>query len=159
MLTAKTDQTGRIGGIFVSFFIRKTEILVNTSICKVWIWLRGQFVSFIQILKNSTLLVVVVKLCTYHVFPQREMAGIPWGLDCQNSHCPREFDRRLWHTGVFLDASARKSRRNYVYIWRHAQGILDTKLRHMGSELDPIFQNCLIPWGNPDLHPLGKKHW
>ena len=91
---------------------------------------------FNQILKNSTLLAVVVKLCTYHVFPQREMAGIPWGLDCQNSHCPREFDRRRWHRGVTLDVSARTSRRNYVYIWRHAQGILDTKLRHMGSELN-----------------------
>ena len=41
------------------------------------------------------------------------MAGIHWGLDCQNSHCPREFDRRLWHRDGTLDVSARKSRRNY----------------------------------------------
>ena len=35
-------------------------------------------------------------------------AGIPWGLDSQNSHCPRDFDRRLWHKGGTLSVSARK---------------------------------------------------
>ena len=76
--------------------------------------------------------------CTYQCFPPKgggEMAGILWGLDCQNSHCPREFDRRLWHRGGTLDVSARKSQR----IWRHVQGILDTKLCHMGGELDSNF--------------------
>ena len=37
-----------------------------------------------------------------------EVAGIPWGLDSQNSHCLWEFDRRLWHRGGTLDVSARK---------------------------------------------------
>ena len=32
-----------------------------------------------------------------------EVAGIPWGLDSQNSHCPQEFDRRLWNRGGTLD--------------------------------------------------------
>ena len=45
-----------------------------------------------------------------NVFPR----WIPWGLDCQNSHCPREFERRLWHRTETLDVSARKSRRNYA---------------------------------------------
>ena len=35
-------------------------------------------------------------------------------LDCQNSHSPREFDRRLWHRGGTIDVSARKSQWNYV---------------------------------------------
>ena len=39
------------------------------------------------------------------------MADIPWGLDSQNSRCPREFDGRLWHRGGTLDASARKSQK------------------------------------------------
>ena len=38
------------------------------------------------------------------------------GLDCQNSHCRREFDRRLWHRGGTIDGSARKSRRNCLYL-------------------------------------------
>ena len=115
------------------------------------------FVSFIQILKNSTLLAVVVKLCTYHVFPQRGVVGIPWGLDCQNSHCPRGFDRRLWHRGVTLDFSARKSRRNYAYIWWHAQGIWDTKLCLMGRELDPNFSKWSNSLGQSRLSPSGGK--
>ena len=46
------------------------------------------------------------------MFPPGEwLAGIPWGLDGQNSHCRREFDRRLWHRGGTLDVSARKSRK------------------------------------------------
>ena len=48
------------------------------------------------------------------VFPQAVGAGIPWGSDSQNRHCPREFDRSLWHRGRTLDVSVRKSRRNYV---------------------------------------------
>ena len=39
---------------------------------------------------------------------------IPWGLDSQSSHYPKEFDRQLWHGGTTLDVSPRKSRRNYV---------------------------------------------
>ena len=33
--------------------------------------------------------------CTYQCFyPEKgEVAGIRWGLDSPNSHCPREFDR------------------------------------------------------------------
>ena len=34
------------------------------------------------------------------------MALIPLGLDCQNRHCPWEFDRRLWHRGGTLDVSS-----------------------------------------------------
>ena len=41
-------------------------------------------------------------------------AGITWGLDSQNSHCPREFDRRLWHRGGTLDVSARKLKKLYL---------------------------------------------
>ena len=73
---------------------------------------------------------------------------ILWGLDSQNSHYPRDFDRRLWHRGGTLDVSARKLK-IYVWIWRHVQGCFDTKLCHMGRELSHIFQNCLIPLGNP----------
>ena len=55
--------------------------------------------------------------CIYQCFPPElggggrgggEFAGILWGLHSQNSHCPREFDRRLWHRGGILDVSARK---------------------------------------------------
>ena len=52
--------------------------------------------------------------------------GIPWGLDSQNSHCPREFDRRLWHRGGTLDVSVRKLMKL----------CLNLKARHMGRELD-----------------------
>ena len=34
-----------------------------------------------------------------------EVAGILYGLDSQNSHCSREFDRRVWHNGGTLDDS------------------------------------------------------
>ena len=47
------------------------------------------------------------------------VAGISWGLDCQNSHCHREFDRRLWHRG--------------------GTGILGIKLCHVSSESDLNF--------------------
>ena len=43
----------------------------------------------------------------------------------KQSHCPREFDRRLWHRGGTLDVSARKLKKLCL---------------HMGREL-----NCLIP--------------
>ena len=48
--------------------------------------------------------------CIYQCFSQEWgwVTGIPWGLDSPNSHCPREFDRRLWHRGGTLDVSARK---------------------------------------------------
>ena len=58
------------------------------------------------------------------------MAGILWGLHSQNSHSPREFDRRLWHRGGTLDVSARKLKKL----------CLNLKARHMGREL-----NFLIP--------------
>ena len=35
--------------------------------------------------------------------------SLPWGLDSQNSPCPQDLDRRLWHRGGTLDVSARKS--------------------------------------------------
>ena len=82
--------------------------------------------------------------------------GIPWGLGSQNSHRPQEFNRQLWHGGGTSDVSAWKSTRNYVKIWRHVQGIFDTKLCHMDRELNPIFQNSLIPCGNPPLPLWGK---
>ena len=55
-----------------------------------------------------------------------EVVDIPWGLDSQNSHCPREFDIRLWNRGGTLDVSARKLMKL----------CLNLKARHMGRELD-----------------------
>ena len=46
----------------------------------------------------------------------------------KQSYCPREFDRRLWHRGGTLDASASKT-----------EEIMKLCL-HMGREL-----NCLTP--------------
>ena len=46
----------------------------------------------------------------------------------KQSHCPREFDRRLWNRGGTLDVPARKLKKLCL---------------HMGREL-----NCLIPKGN-----------
>ena len=53
--------------------------------------------------------------CIYQCFPPEwrgvvagGVVGIPWGLDSENSHCPRKFDRRLWHRGGTLDVTARK---------------------------------------------------
>ena len=45
--------------------------------------------------------------CTYQCFPPElwEVADITWGLNSQYNHCPREFDRRLWHRGRTIDAS------------------------------------------------------
>ena len=65
--------------------------------------------------------------------------GIPWGLYCQDSHCPREFDRWPWHRGGTLNVSARKSQKKLCLNFRHIQGIFDTKLCHMSRELDPNF--------------------
>ena len=45
-----------------------------------------------------------------NVFPQMGGGGGGgWGLDCQNSHCPQEFDRRLWHRGRTLAVSEKKN--------------------------------------------------
>ena len=70
--------------------------------------------------------------CIYQCFPPelgggggRHTLGI---TQPKQSHCPREFDRRLWHRGCTLDVSARK---------------LMKLCLHMGREL-----NCLIPSGN-----------
>ena len=56
-----------------------------------------------------------------------EVAGILWGLHSQNSHCPREFDRR--HLRCFSEKTE-----------EIVQLCLNLKARHMGREL-----NCLIP--------------
>ena len=45
-----------------------------------------------------------------------EVAGIPWGLESQNSHCLQEFDRRLWQRGGTLDVSARKLKKLWNYV-------------------------------------------
>ena len=72
--------------------------------------------------------------------PRGGVAGIPRGLDSPNSHCPREFDRRLWHRVGTLDVSARYREdviSNFEGTYVHR--IFDTKLCHMGKELDPFF--------------------
>ena len=48
--------------------------------------------------------------CIYQCFPP-ELAdgGHTLGItQPKQSHCPRKFDRRLWHRGGTLDVSARK---------------------------------------------------
>ena len=92
-----------------------------------------------------------------NIVPQRArgIAGIPWRLNCQNNPCPREIDRRLWHIGGTLDVSARKSRRNYVYTGRHAQGKFDTKLCRMGRELDTNFSKLSNSLGKSRPTPSG----
>ena len=64
--------------------------------------------------------------------------GIPLGLNCQNAALGNLTNDSGTGAGP-LDVSARKSQRNYVWIWRHAQGIFDTNLCHMGREFDPNF--------------------
>ena len=85
------------------------------------------------------------------------MAGIPWGLDGQNSHYPQEFDRRLWHRGGTLDASAKNLKKILSKFEGKSRGFL-TQSCHMGRELDSIFPNCVIPWGDPYLPFSGGKH-
>ena len=47
-------------------------------------------------------------MCVWGGGGGKEVACIRRGLDSQNSHCPREFDRRLLHRDGTLDVSARK---------------------------------------------------
>ena len=73
------------------------------------------------------------------------MAGIPWGLDSQNSHCPQEFDRRLWHRGGTLAICfSEKTEEIMSKFEGTSRGVL-TKLCHMGRELDnfSILSNSL----------------
>ena len=110
-----------------------------------WGWQIYVFHSPFQRLIHYVCQVSIMHLSMFS--PRVGLVGIPWGLDCQNCHCPREFDRRLWHRGGTLDVSARKSQRNYVKISRQAQGILDTKLCHMDRELDPNFSKLFNSLG------------
>ena len=58
--------------------------------------------------------VVSQRLCTYQWFPPEWGWWAYPGVDNQNGHYPQEFDRRLWHRGGTLDASARKFQRHHV---------------------------------------------
>ena len=71
-----------------------------------------------------------------------EVADIRWGLDSQDSHCPREFDRRLWHKGRHLRYFSEKTEE----IVSKFEGCFNTKLSHMSRELDNFTK--LPQWGS-----------
>ena len=93
--------------------------------------------------------------------------GITSGLDSQNSHCPREFDRRLWHRGGTLDASARKSQRVLCLNlkacpWDFWHEITKNKIAFWDSKLvifGLCFQNLIFgTCSNVGLSPnIGKR--
>ena len=126
-------------GYLSDFLTRKTEILVNTSIYKVWIcFLTGQrdenskdevltnyadslwvLFKFLKIQRRCR------KMMHLPCFPQEHCGGDTLGIKLPIGNSTDDFG-----TGASP---------YYVYFRRYAQGILDIKLRHTGRELRPKF--------------------
>ena len=91
-----------------------------------------------------------------NVFPQSGVGGNTLGIRLPKQSLPSE----IWQTTLAQGCFIEKISKKLCLILEHVQGTFDTKLCHMGRELDPnCFPNCLIPWGNTALPHSGGKHW
>ena len=95
------------------------------------------------------------------IYPQRGSGGYTRGIRLQKNPYPRELERAPRHRGGKLDTSSGSSKLHYITnLMANPRDFGHHK--HICSWLGKsnwtkVFQNCLIPHGNPAAPPPGEN--